>query len=58
MSLTGRLSQYWNWGKYSDDPESSPISDGSAYSMSGNGAFVPGRNNCIFQHIRRSRSPL
>lgn len=40
-------SQYWNWGKYSNDPESSPIFDGSAYSMSGNGAYVSGRNNSL-----------
>ncbi|KAK5661052.1 hypothetical protein OQA88_12431 [Cercophora sp. LCS_1] len=35
---------YWNWGKYAFDPVNSPIFDGSATSMSGNGAFVP--HNC------------
>ncbi|ETS85773.1 hypothetical protein PFICI_03798 [Pestalotiopsis fici W106-1] len=28
---------YWNWGRWAADPESSPIFDGSALSMSGNG---------------------
>ncbi|PTU18032.1 hypothetical protein P175DRAFT_0503914 [Aspergillus ochraceoroseus IBT 24754] len=32
---------YWSWGKYADDPENSPIFDGSPYSMSGNGEFIP-----------------
>ncbi|KAF8421832.1 tyrosinase central domain-containing protein [Tirmania nivea] len=36
---------YWNWAKYSDDPGSFPIFDGSAYSLSGNGAYVAGRSN-------------
>lgn len=38
---------YWNWGKYSDNPESSPVFDGSAYSLSGNGAYVAGRNSSL-----------
>ncbi|KAI1337879.1 Di-copper centre-containing protein [Xylariaceae sp. FL0016] len=28
---------YWNWGKWADDPEKSPIFDGTDTSMSGNG---------------------
>ncbi|KAI5863699.1 Di-copper centre-containing protein [Durotheca rogersii] len=32
---------YWNWGLYASDPASSPIFDGSDYSMSGNGEFIP-----------------
>ncbi|EIT78860.1 hypothetical protein F9C07_3730 [Aspergillus flavus] len=32
---------YWAWNKYADDPVNSPIFDGSEYSMSGDGAFVP-----------------
>ncbi|KAK0651127.1 hypothetical protein B0T16DRAFT_453629 [Cercophora newfieldiana] len=35
---------YWNWGKTAFDPAGSPVFDGSATSMSGNGAFVP--HNC------------
>ncbi|KAI1763534.1 Di-copper centre-containing protein [Hypoxylon sp. FL1150] len=31
---------YWNWALYANDPASSPIFDGSAYSMSGNGEFI------------------
>ncbi|KAI1468299.1 Di-copper centre-containing protein [Daldinia caldariorum] len=31
---------YWNWALYANDPASSPIFDGSAYSMSGNGAPI------------------
>ncbi|KAI4860409.1 Di-copper centre-containing protein [Hypoxylon rubiginosum] len=31
---------YWNWALYSKDPASSPIFDGSAYSMSGNGQYI------------------
>jgi tyrosinase len=32
---------YWAWNKYTDYPHNSPIFDGSAYSMSGDGSFVP-----------------
>lgn len=32
---------YWNWGKYAYDPLNSPLFDGSNYSMSGNGEYVP-----------------
>lgn len=35
---------YWNWGKYAFDPLNSPLFDGSANSMGGNGVFVP--DNC------------
>ncbi|KAL3422255.1 tyrosinase central domain-containing protein [Phlyctema vagabunda] len=46
---------YWNWGKYAFDPVNSPIFDGSAYSMGGNGEFeehgcteaLPTLINCI-----------
>ncbi|KAF2494294.1 Di-copper centre-containing protein [Lophium mytilinum] len=38
---------YWNWGKYADDPLSSPIFDGSDSSMSGNGAYVKHNASCI-----------
>ncbi|KAI1654376.1 Di-copper centre-containing protein [Daldinia decipiens] len=34
---------YWNWALYASDPASSPIFDGSAYSMSGNGKYVPNK---------------
>ncbi|KAF9895139.1 hypothetical protein FE257_000041 [Aspergillus nanangensis] len=32
---------YWAWNKYADDPLDSPIFDGSPYSMSGDGSFIP-----------------
>lgn len=46
---------YWNWGKTAFDPVKSPMFDGSAYSMSGNGVFeahncsnaLPNGLNCI-----------
>ncbi|KAI1815974.1 Di-copper centre-containing protein [Poronia punctata] len=31
---------YWDWGRWADDPESSPIFDGSDTSMSGNGEYI------------------
>ncbi|CAO2649725.1 Nn.00g010170.m01.CDS01 [Neocucurbitaria sp. VM-36] len=39
---------YYNWPWWANDPVKSPTFDGSATSMSGDGAFVAGRNNtCI-----------
>ncbi|KAL3422023.1 FAD binding domain containing protein [Phlyctema vagabunda] len=35
---------YWNWAKTAIDPINSPMFDGSAYSMGGNGVFAP--HNC------------
>jgi len=35
---------YWNWGRWSDDPLTSPIFDGSDTSLSGNGAYRPHDN--------------
>ena len=35
---------YWNWGKTAFDPLNSPMYDGSATSMGGNGIFAP--HNC------------
>jgi tyrosinase len=32
---------YWSWPKYADDPLNSPIFDGSEYSMSGDGSYIP-----------------
>ncbi|KAH9865134.1 hypothetical protein IAQ61_009081 [Plenodomus lingam] len=34
---------YNNWSKWTDDPLKSPLFDGSATSISGDGAYVPGR---------------
>ncbi|KAI0114600.1 Di-copper centre-containing protein [Hypoxylon sp. NC0597] len=38
---------YWNWGLYAGDPASSPIFDGSAYSMSGNGEYIPDKDPLV-----------
>ncbi|KAL4954711.1 hypothetical protein BDW69DRAFT_205027 [Aspergillus filifer] len=32
---------YWSWPKYAADPLNSPIFDGSEYSMSGDGSYIP-----------------
>ncbi|KAL2837830.1 hypothetical protein BJX68DRAFT_272915 [Aspergillus pseudodeflectus] len=32
---------YWAWNKYAHDPLKSPIFDGSEFSMSGDGSYVP-----------------
>ncbi|KAH8666468.1 hypothetical protein BX600DRAFT_497278 [Xylariales sp. PMI_506] len=34
---------YWNWALYANDPTSSPIFDGSDYSMGSNGANIPNK---------------
>jgi len=34
--------QYWDWGRWAQDPENSPIFDGSDTSLSGNGEYIPG----------------
>lgn len=36
---------YWNWGLYASDPASSPIFDGSDYSMGSNGEYIAGRGD-------------
>lgn len=33
--------RYWDWSKYASDPANSPIFDGSATSLSGQGAYIP-----------------
>ncbi|KAL6704696.1 hypothetical protein ACN47E_007978 [Coniothyrium glycines] len=39
---------YYNWPRWASDPLKSPIFDGSATSMSGDGAYIAGRNStCI-----------
>lgn len=32
---------YWDWTRHADDPRRSPVFDGSATSMGGNGEFYP-----------------
>ncbi|RDL39904.1 Di-copper centre-containing [Venustampulla echinocandica] len=49
------LRDEWNWGRWANDPANSPLFDGSAYSMSGNGDYqahgctnaLPTNLNCI-----------
>ncbi|KAI5779941.1 hypothetical protein DFH27DRAFT_364301 [Peziza echinospora] len=38
---------YWNWAKSASNPEASPVFDGSATSMSGNGEYIAGRNDTL-----------
>lgn len=35
------IQRYWDWSKYASDPANSPIFDGSATSLSGQGAYIP-----------------
>lgn len=35
---TLELDQYWNWGRYAQDPINSPLFNGDEYSLGGNGA--------------------
>lgn len=41
VALVDRLSRYWDWAKYADNQAGSPLFDGSAYSLSGNGEAIP-----------------
>lgn len=38
--LADLLSRYWDWAKYAGDQLDSPLLDGSAYSLSGNGKAI------------------
>ena len=37
------------WSKWADAPQNSPLFNGDAYSMSGNGEFVPGHQGPLLQ---------
>lgn len=39
--LTLSIHRYWDWSKYASDTANSPIFDGSATSLSGQGAYIP-----------------
>lgn len=39
---------YWDWVKYADAPEKSPIFNGDPYSLGGNGKYIP-HNGTIIQ---------
>lgn len=41
---------YYNWAHWAHDPKSSPFFDGSETSMSGDGAYIPGRNYSCFPY--------
>lgn len=34
---------YWEWSKWANSPETSPLFNGDAYSMSGNGQYLPNK---------------
>ncbi|KAG4415768.1 hypothetical protein IFR04_011068 [Cadophora malorum] len=38
---------YWNWALFSDNTEAGPVFDGSATSMSGNGAYVADKGDLV-----------
>ncbi|KAH7095915.1 common central domain of tyrosinase-domain-containing protein [Paraphoma chrysanthemicola] len=39
---------YYNWAYWADNPKDSPLLDGSATSISGDGDYIPGRNfTCV-----------
>ncbi|KAL3435233.1 hypothetical protein BDV09DRAFT_204205 [Aspergillus tetrazonus] len=42
---------YWSWGKYVDDLLGSPIFDGSEYSMSGDGSYIPHDGPEVFEGV-------
>lgn len=33
--------QYWDWAKWADAPQDSPIFNGDPYSLGGNGEYIP-----------------
>lgn len=39
--------QYWDWGRWAQDPEKSPLFDGSDTSLSGNGEKIQHRASGI-----------
>ncbi|KAF2026205.1 Di-copper centre-containing protein [Setomelanomma holmii] len=41
---------YYNWAWWAEDPKSSPLFDGSETSMSGDGAYIAGRNYSCFPY--------
>ncbi|KAK6844715.1 tyrosinase central domain containing protein [Apiospora arundinis] len=38
---------YWDWPKYADAPQDSPIFNGDPYSLGGNGEYIPGHNGSV-----------
>jgi tyrosinase len=47
LQSTADDSQYWEWSKYVSAPQDSPIFNGDAYSMGGNGDFIPGHTGPV-----------
>jgi tyrosinase len=41
--ISANIHRYWNWGLSVSNTAASPVFDGSATSMSGNGAYIAGR---------------
>jgi hypothetical protein len=39
--------QYWDWAKYAESPQTSPIFNGDPYSLGGNGEWVPHDSNYL-----------
>ncbi|KAK8135071.1 hypothetical protein PG984_007083 [Apiospora sp. TS-2023a] len=38
---------YWDWPKYADAPQDSPIFNGDPYSLGGNGEYIPDHNGSV-----------
>ncbi|KAF4636967.1 hypothetical protein G7Y89_g1107 [Cudoniella acicularis] len=42
LQIEANYPQYWDWSKWANAPQDSPIFDGSAYSMGDRGEYIPG----------------
>jgi tyrosinase len=40
LTVLEKKTQYWDWGRWAANPETSPIFDGTDTSMSGNGQKI------------------
>jgi tyrosinase len=49
---------YWDWPKYVHSPQTSPIFNGDAYSMGGNGAYYPHNGTLIVPPAGVSGNPI
>ncbi len=47
QGLPVKRPQYWDWPRYQDAPQDSPIFNGDPYSMGGNGVLIPGHEGPI-----------
>jgi tyrosinase len=50
------VEKYWDWPRYVAAPQSSPIFNGDAYSMSGNGEYIPGHNGTTLNLVLNGKT--